>query len=82
MNKVYTDLSKMFSNYGNKLKKIFVTCVAIVLVTEITIFKKVIINILSFIEEQKLLFGFSIRKYTFIYTVSRSISIIIIFFVL
>lgn len=80
MNKVYTDLSKMFSNYGNKLKKIFVTCVAIVLVTEITIFKKVIINILSFIEEQKLLFGFSIRKYTFIYTVSRSISIIIIFF--
>lgn len=79
MNDFYTFLFKIVSTYESKLKKIFVTCFAVVLITEITILKKAIINILSFMEDQKLLFGFTVRIFRDIYTICRNISIIIIF---
>lgn len=79
MNNFYTFLFKIVSTYGSKLKKIFVTCCALVLITEITMLKKAILNILSFMKDQKLLFGFTVRMFRNFYTVCRNISIVIIF---
>ncbi|GBD64743.1 hypothetical protein TEHD23766T_2170 [Tetragenococcus halophilus subsp. flandriensis] len=66
------------SAYSNKIKKIFITCCVLVLLPELEVIKKPVINILVFMEERRLLLGFSVKNIVVVYSYLRTISIILI----